>query len=69
MRTRRFCANMCLDACVQYYIMHNVCTQAYHNHAYLVRTRHLDPRLDVYDTRSTCPRREYTRRDHMHDRL
>ena len=69
-RTMRFvCANMRLDASVLDYIMHNVCTQAYHNHANLVRTHHLDPRLVVHDTRGTCSRREYTRRDHTCDHL
>jgi len=61
--TRRLlCVNMCLDACVQYYIMHNDDTLAHHNHAYLVHNPHpylvhLD--LDVCASRSTYPRREH----------
>ena len=51
-RTRRFCAIM---------IMRNDGTLDLDNHASLVHNHHLDLHLDVHDSRSMSPRRDYSR--------
>jgi len=64
---RRFCANMVrLDAMCAYYIMHNDCTQALHNHASLVHNPRRDYHLDVHKSAHTL---HNTRRDHMCNHL